>query len=226
MNKKNLVAFDFDGTLYPLIPYDSEQRLVLSTARDRGHLNRLRAKRMVAKDNQGRMGLGEFNRRYHDLLGGCTPSHVQQVASDLSALMDSEQFSLIEALAQKADLAILSCGTENIIHSFLTLLGIEHLFFQVSGKRLHFENAGKPSISVTIGSPQEKRSVFAELKSKYSHSIAIGDGPTDIPMLEEADLGLIIDWHGEEAKYPFETFSDLHTTLERCLAYLEKVEQA
>lgn len=226
MKKKHLVAFDFDGTLYPLVPYDSEQRLVLSNAKGRGHLNRLRAKRMVQKDSEGRMDLGEFNRRYYDLLGGCTPDLVQEVAEDLFALVDPAQFALMEALAKKADLVILSCGTENIIHSFLTLHKIEHLFVQVSGKELHFTNSVKPDISVTIGSPQEKREVFVDLKSKYDLSIAVGDGPTDIPMLEEANLGLIIDWSGEKGRYPFETFSDLDSTLIRCLAYLDKVEEA
>lgn len=226
MNKKYLIAFDFDGTLYPLIPYDSEQRLVLSTAKNRGHLNRLRAKRMVEKDNQGRMGLGEFNRRYHDLLGGCTPSQIDEVASDLFSLVDPTQFTLLKELSKKADLAILSCGTENIIHAFLSLHKIEHHFFQVSGKSLHFTKGEKPDIVCTIGSPEEKREAFATLKKNYTTTIAVGDGPTDIPMLKEADLGLIIDWNGEEAKYSFETFSDLHTALKRCLSYLEKAEEA
>ncbi len=222
MKKNNLVAFDFDGTLYPLVPYDSEQRLVLSTAKDRGHLNRVRAKRMVVKDSEGRMDLGEFNRRYHDLLGGCTPNHVEEVAEDLFALVDPKQFTLIKALSEMADLAILSCGTENIIHSFLALHKIDHHFIQVSGKRLYFDNPVKPSIKCTIGSPEEKKEVFVKLKSKYAQAIAIGDGPTDIPMLEQADLGLIVDWSGEEARYPFETFADLHSALERCLAYLRE----
>lgn len=222
MKKKHLVAFDFDGTLYPLVPYDSEQRLVLSTAKNRGHLNRLRAKRMVIKDSEGNMDLGEFNRRYHDLLGGCKPSQIDEVASDLFALVDPDQFTLLKTLAQKADLAILSCGTENIIHSFLALHGIDHHFIQVSGKRLHFSKESKPDISVTIGNPDQKREVFSELKKEYTLSIAVGDGPTDIPMLEQADLGLIIDWSGKKARYPFETFSDLHTTLARCISYLEE----
>lgn len=226
MKKKNLVAFDFDGTLYPLVPYDSEQRLVLSTAKNRGHLNRVRAKRMVLKDSEGRMDLGEFNRRYHDLLVGCTAEQIEEVALDLFALIDTEQFALLQELSAKADLAILSCGTENIIHSFLSLHKINHHFFQVSGKSLHFGKNSKPDISCTIGSPNEKRSVFAELKGQYTHAIAVGDGPTDIPMLEEADLGLIIDWNGKAARYPFETFPDLHSTLKRCLTYLEKAEEA
>ena len=226
MKKKNLIAFDFDGTLYPLLPFDSEQRLVLSNAKGRGHLNRLRAKRMVLKDSEGRMDLGEFNRRYHDLLGGCTPSQVDEVAGDLYALVENEQFALLEELSKKADLAIISCGTENIIHAFLSLHKIDHHFFLVSGKSLHFDKGSKPAIKCTIGSPDEKRKVFAKLKKKYTHSIAVGDGPTDIPMLEEADLGLIIDWKGEKARYPFETFSDLHTALNRCLSYLEKAEEA
>lgn len=226
MKKKNLVAFDFDGTLYPIVPYDSEQRLILSTAKNRGHLNQMRAKRMVLKDSEGRMGLGEFNRRYHDLLVGCTPSQIDEVASDLFALIDTKQFALLKKLSEKADLAILSCGTENIIHAFLSLHKIDHHFFQVSGKSLQFTKESKPDITCTIGSPEEKRAVFAKLKKEYSHAIAVGDGPTDIPMLEEADLGLIIDWSGEEAKHPFETYPDLHTTLKRCLAYLERAEEA
>ncbi len=226
MNKKYLIAFDFDGTLYPLVPYDSEQRLVLSTAKGRGHLNRVRAKRMVLKDRQGRMGLGEFNQRYHDLLGGCTPSHIEKVAKDISSLVDPKQFTLLKDLSEKADLAILSCGTENIIHAFLSLHKIDHHFFQVSGKSLIFNKDSKPDILCTIGNPEEKRAVFANLKKEYTHTIAIGDGPTDIPMLQEADLGLIIDWNKGEAKYSFATYTDLHTTLERCLTYLEKADEA
>lgn len=226
MKKKNLVAFDFDGTLYPIHPYDSEQRLVLSTAKGRGHLNRVRANRMVQKDREGRMGMGEFNRRYHDMLGGCTPSHIEQVAADLYALVDPKQFSLLKELSEKADLAILSCGTENIIHAFLSLYKIEHHFFLISGKSLHFNEGSKPDILCSIGSPEEKRSVFAELKKGYTNSIAVGDGPTDIPMLEEADLALVIDWSGKEAKYPFETYADLHSTLQRCLSYLDKAQEA
>jgi len=226
MKKKYLIAFDFDGTLYPLHPYDSEQRLVLTTAKSRGHLNRVRAKRMVQKDHEGKMGLGEFNRRYHDMLGSCTPALIEEVASDLYALVESKQYSLLKILSEKADLAILSCGTENIIHAFLSKHAIEQYFFLVSGKSLHFNETTKPSIKCTIGSPEEKRSVFSELKEKYVYAIAVGDGPTDIPMLKEADLGLIIDWGGKEAKYPFETYADLHTSLERCLTYLENAEEA
>ncbi len=226
MNKQYLIAFDFDGTLYPLLPYDSEQRLVLAAARNRGHLNRVRAKRMVLKDNEGKMRQGEFNRRYRDLLGGCTDSHIEEVAQDLSTLVDPAQFSLLKELSDKADLAILSCGTENLIHRFLSLYKIEHHFFQVSGKSLHFNKGPKPDIKCTIGSPEGKRAEFVRLKKKYTRTIAVGDGPTDIPMLEEADLGLIIDWNGGEAKYPFETYHDLHTSLKRCLSYIEKADKA
>ncbi|MBI9093794.1 MAG: haloacid dehalogenase-like hydrolase [Sphaerochaeta sp.] len=226
MQKKFLITFDFDGTFYPLYPYDSEQRLILSTARVRGHLNRVRAKRMVLKDRQGEMALGEFNRRYHDLLSGCTHSQIEEVAKELFNLVDPKQYSLLKDLSTKADLAILSCGTENIIRAFLSLHKIDHHFFQVSGKSLHFNKGSKPDIVCTIGNPEEKRAAFATLKKNYVHTIAIGDGPTDIPMLEEAELGLIIDWSGEDTKYPFETYSDLHSALERCLTYLEKAEEA
>lgn len=226
MRKKNLIAFDFDGTLYPIVNYDSEQRLMLRTARDRGLLARIRTQRAVRKDQRGDMLLDEFNHRYAKHLVGCKASFIDEVAQDLFSLVDIEQFRLLESLAEKADLIILSCGSENIIHKFLSLHKIDHLFKQVSGKSLHFGQGSRPTMQCTIDGPEGKRTILADLKQSYEQTIAIGDGPTDIPMLEEADLGLIINWDASPKQYPFASYTDLHTALERCHSYLDKAREA
>lgn len=53
MREKSLTIFDFDGTLYPINTYDSEQLLILSAAKERGVLFKKRGKHFIAQDQRG-----------------------------------------------------------------------------------------------------------------------------------------------------------------------------
>jgi phosphoserine phosphatase len=55
-----LIAFDFDGTLYPLRPYDSEQRLLMKAVENRSTQERTEAMQAVRNDMEGLLSLGEF----------------------------------------------------------------------------------------------------------------------------------------------------------------------
>ena len=208
MAKPNLVIFDFDGTLYPFRPYDSEQTLVLSHAKTKGPLFRFRARRFVRADQKGAFNNPQFYKRYEKMIRDVDPALVEKTARDLAALLSKEDIQAIKDLTKIADLAILSLGTENMAEFFLDEIGLRDEFFLIKAKRIRWKKH-KASLQVNIGEAECKRTNLNELRNTYGKIVAIGDGPTDIPMLEAADLGLLLIWGAESTTHPFE----LHPTL-------------
>lgn len=220
MSKRACILFDFDGTLYPIAPYDSEQRLLRRNAQGKGTLFKMRTKRLIAQDQAGTLIEGAFHRQYANLIRGVTPQMICEVARDLTELITATDVQALKALAQKADLAIVTCGTENLAASFLSQLGLENHFFLIRGKQLVWDEKGKNRLVVDIDKPEAKAKALEELRSQYDTIIAVGDGPTDIPMLQASDLGLIIAWNQNQRAYPFETHTSLSSISQRIHTYL------
>ncbi len=215
----NLIIFDFDGTLYPFNPYDSEQALVLAHAQKKGPLFRLRAKAFVKADQRGAFNNPQFYKRYEKMIRDVDPTLVEETARRLARLLTKEDIAAIKALTAVADLAILSLGTENMAEFFLDEVGLRDDFFLIKAKRIHWKR-NKASLAVNIGSAEGKRTNLNELRTRYSTIVAIGDGPTDIPMLEAADLGLLLIWGAEASDHPFELHPTLPSACARAKAFL------
>lgn len=225
---KHCIIFDFDGTLYPIMDFDSEQLLVHTLAEGEDEAFRAAAMRFIADDRAGCFHLEDFHLRYEQMTRRSSAKLVDQVALRLSGLLSDEDRAALVALKEQsgADFAIFTCGTENLVESFLSHLGIRDLFISIRGKRLHFTPGQEATLSVDIHTPEAKRLALEALRAQYAAIVAVGDGPTDIPMLEAADLGLIIDWHGEEASSRFETHHSLTSVCNRIAAYLASAEDA
>ncbi|NLZ76830.1 MAG: HAD family hydrolase [Spirochaetales bacterium] len=219
MAKPNLVIFDFDGTLYPFRPYDSEQTLVLSHAKTKGPLFRLRARLFVRADRKGAFNNPQFYKRYERMIRDVDPALVEKTAKDLAGLLGKEDVEAIRDLATIADLAILSLGTENLAEFFLRELGLREEFFLIKGKRIR-RKKGKAYLKVNIGEAEDKRTHLESLRKSYGKIVAIGDGPTDIPMLEAADLGLLLIWGARSSPLPFELHSSLPSACDRAKGFL------
>lgn len=222
MSKRDCVLFDFDGTLYPIAPYDSEQRLLRKNAEGKGTLFRMRTKRLIAQDQAGKLLDGAFHRQYARLIRSVTPKMIEDVAHDVSFLLTDSDVQALSDLAKQADLAVLTCGTENLVEAFLRLAGLENHFFLIRGKRIIWDESGKAQLIVDIDRPEAKATALEELRLSYRTIIAVGDGPTDLPMLQASDFGLIIDWNKKQRDYPFETHSSLSSICTRILTYLDR----
>jgi phosphoserine phosphatase len=220
MKKEALIAFDFDGTLYPIDPYDSEQMLMLSCASHKGKLNRKRTKLAVAKDQKGNMDWTSFTASYRQHTRSCTKDQISSVTRDLLKKVHPDQFRHFFELSRFADLVIISCGTENIVQAFLEDLGLFDLFAGIWGKHFEFMEGKVTDMKIHVQGPQDKARILGGLAKDYKHVIAIGDGPTDIPMLNTADLGLIIDWTGKGNNYPFDTLPSLSKACDAALTFL------
>ncbi len=226
MREKSLTIFDFDGTLYPINTYDSEQLLILSAAKERGVLFKKRGKHFIAQDQRGVFDDTSFHQRYEKLVKRATPAMIDEVAELLvSHIGEREKDALLE-LSHISDLGILTCGTENLAEAFLEKLGIEDSFSFIRGKRLVRNTDGISHLLVDISGPRAKAEVVESMRKDYETIIAIGDGPTDIPMIEAADYGMIVAWNKQNRQYPYDTFPSLESAVLHSIDYLESNRRA
>ncbi len=228
MDKKRCIIFDFDGTLYPIIEFDSEQLLIHTLAAEADNAYRKEALRFIADDQAGCFLLEDFHKRYAAMAKRATTSHIDAVGRYLSTLVDQRDVQALITLKEKsgAHFIILSCGTENLAEAFLYHLGIANLFESIRAKRLDFAEEGKATLRIDIHTPEAKRVAVEELRMHYDTIIAVGDGPTDMPMLEAADLGLLIKWGQSAQDDRFETYPSLPSLARRIESYLESAPSA
>jgi phosphoserine phosphatase len=222
MKKETLVAFDFDGTLYPIDPFDSEQLLMFACSSNKGLLNRKRVKLAVKQDQKGNMDWATFTASYRLHTKSCSEEMLNSVAQALLQKVPQQEFDSLKQLSLHADFAIISCGTENLVQPFLEGLGISGLFIGIWGKQFIFSKGKVTAMDIHVKGPQDKARVLQELGKNYQQTIAIGDGPTDIPMLKTADLGLIVDWNGKGNTYPFDSFPSLGEACRQASAFLSR----
>ena len=226
MDKDALVIFDFDGTIHPIAPYDSEQALLLALAPGGSPWFRLRAHHLVRQDQKGQLVARAFHRRYAALTRHAGKALVEHIGRDLAKHLGQEERNAILQLAEHADLGILSCGTENIIEAFLQEAGLLGHFSFIRAKRLSWDAQGTAYMRVDIDGPEAKAEAITALRSTYQIILAVGDGPTDIPMLKAADLGLVMNWSTRQASYPFPSYTSLEEICSHCLAHLDNAKEA
>jgi phosphoserine phosphatase len=226
MKEKSLTIFDFDGTLYPINSYDSEQLLILSAAKERGVLFKKRGKHFIEQDQKGVYDDASFHHRYEKLVKQATSTMIDEVADILLSSIGKREKDALLRLSHISDLGILTCGTENIARAFLQKLGMDDSFSFIRGKRLVRNEEGIFHLLVDIAGPEDKALAVDSLRADYETIIAIGDGPTDIPMLEAADHGMIVAWNRQNRQYPFDTFPSLESAVLHSIDYLESNTRA
>lgn len=226
MRDSSLTIFDFDGTLYPIDTYDSEQLLILLGARERGVFFTKRCKHFIAQDQKGVFNDSSFHHRYEKLVKRTNDTMIDEVAEILLSHVGEKEKRALLKLSDICDLGILTCGTENLARAFLRKLGIEDSFSFIRGKKLVRDKEGISHLVVDIDGPEAKAERLTSLRKDYDTIIAIGDGPTDIPMLEAADYGIIVAWNKQNQQYPYATFPSLESAVLHTIHYLESSERA
>lgn len=202
MKSPVFVAFDFDGTLYPISPYDSEQLLMLKRSRKKGWLSYLKAKYAVFLDQRG-MSWEKFTALYEHIIKGTSKELFSEVALELYNLCNTTDFSVFRKLKDAGVyLGIISCGTEELCDAFLKAAGIRDCFDSIRAKSVVFDASNNvTTLHVNVAGAQDKVRILREEIDRITRetgikplTFACGDGPTDMPMLAAADNGILVTW--------------------------------
>ena len=202
--EKPTIIWDFDGTILPLAPFDSEQSLLLHRMNHPeepfGLLKKAYVKAISYADRRERLRK-TFKRSYIRLLKG-TPSKVlDEACRDLAGKISTADRNVFWQLkADGYDMLVLSCGTADLSERVLTFAGLSDCFNRIAGNRFQFDADRIVGMQLQLPNPQDKLTMIKRLNLSPDQTIVVGDGYTDLPLLNWASIPVIIDRSGQKKK--------------------------
>ena len=196
------IIWDFDGTLLPNDPHDSEQSLMLFKLNETGAnipvVVHAIAHIMIYADRKEclrRM----FKRFYVWFMQGTPINTLDKVSERLAAKISTADRQTIIALKKQGyRMMVLSCGTADLGERVLKMAGLADCFDAIEGNRFTFENNCITGMNYGMDNPEDKRTFLQKNEISPENTTAVGDGYTDIPMLDWAGTAIVLDRNGRK----------------------------
>ncbi len=199
--KKPAIIWDFDGTLLPNDPYDSEQSLLifqmqLAACKFPFH-KKIATRAVIYADRKEWLPGNYFKWPYVRLLKN-TPIHaLDRVAEKLAEKIPKIDRGTIRELSQRGyNMLVISCGTADLSQRVLAFAGIDNCFSHILANRFTIRNSRIAGMRYSILAPEDK---LAALQARHVYPetcIAVGDGYTDIPLLDRVKIPILLDRTG------------------------------
>jgi phosphoserine phosphatase len=151
-----------------------------------------------------------FKKSYIRFLKG-TPSKVlDEVSRDLAekiSTADRKVFWKLKADGYK--MMVLSCGTVDLSERVLKFAGLSDCFNRIAGNRFRNRIAGNRfqfdadrivGMQLRVPNPGDKLTLIKKLNLPPEQTMVVGDGYTDLPLLNWASIPVIIDRSGKKKK--------------------------
>jgi phosphoserine phosphatase len=196
------IIWDFDGTLLPNDPYDSEQSLMLYKLNETGEnisvILRAITRMMIYADNKERLRRS-FKRFYVRFMKGAHVTELDRVSEHLAAKISAADRKVIRVLKKQAQkMIVLSCGTADLGERVLKMAGLDDCFDVIEGNRFTFEHNRITGMTYAMNNPEDKMVFLQNNGFSPDNTIAVGDGYTDIPMLDWARISILLDRSGQK----------------------------
>ncbi len=200
--KPDTIIWDFDGTILPSNPYDSEQTLLLYklNAPDEkiSIFRRVVAGAAIYADRKEWLK-ASFKKYYLWLLKGTSNEVLDRVAEKLAnKITIADRRSYLRLYDQGYTMIVLSCGTFDLIERTLNLADLDNCFTVIRGNHFESQNNRITGMTFHILTPQDKLDIVKSLEISPENAIAVGDGYTDLPLLDWASFPIMIDRTGEK----------------------------
>jgi phosphoserine phosphatase len=217
--KTKTIIWDFDGTLLPLRPYDSEQTLTLyklgETVPGPPCVVRALARFLIGADRR-QMLRKTFKRFYIQLMKGTPTAVMDRVGRRLSDRIPPRDRQAIARLkSANYRMTVLSCGTADLSERTLAYAGLGDCFETIAGNRFNISQGLINGMTLHVPNPVDKV-IWAENKGlSADETIAVGDGYTDIPLLDWAKTSIMMDRTGRKrSKYKNKNYHFISSTSE------------
>ena len=204
--KPQIIIWDFDGTLIPNDPYDSEQSLMMYKLYEAGEKTpvvvRALARALIFADQKEHLRK-VFKQFYIRLMKGTSNDIFDPVCTRLAAkLAVEDRQALIKLSTRGYRMMVLSCGTVNLSERTLEKAEISDCFQDIAGNRFEIKNGQINGMTLHVANPEDKVRHLVNQRLDPKQCIAVGDGYTDIPLLDWAANSVIVDRTGsKKAKY-------------------------
>jgi phosphoserine phosphatase len=200
--RTDTIIWDFDGTLLPLAPYDSEQTLTLykldETLPGPPHIVRAIARLLIDADRR-QMFRKTFKRFYIQLMKGTPAAALDHIGRRLSDRIPHEdRKTILRLTAENYSMVVLSCGTADLSERTLTHAGLGDCFDSIVGNRFKINRGLINGMTLHVTNPADKVKWLKKKGISANETIAVGDGYTDIPLLDWAKISIMMDRTGEK----------------------------
>lgn len=210
-----VIALDFDGTLYPITDYDSEQMLLHLSGRDG-------AEELIERDQKGGYDPIAFNNDFERIIKGLDEGYIRDAAELIHKRISPEDLEPLRRLQQRGcHLAVISCGSDLLIKEFLKLEKLEAEL--IVAKEIMIKDGKIDGMIRHIDSIEDKARAIETIRTRWPGCtvIAAGDGPTDAHMLAVADYPFVISWNGRRRLEGYEIIEGFGRIEERAMDLME-----
>jgi phosphoserine phosphatase len=219
--KLKTIIWDFDGTILPSSPYDSEQTLLLyklnKSRENISFFKKLVARAIIYADRKEWLG-GSFKTYYLWVLKGTPIDALDRVAESLvNKITKTDRQCFFRLKEEGYHMMILSCGTADLIERVINLAGLDDCFTLIPGNRFQFTNNLISGMDFLLIHPRDKLQVMQALGISIQQSIVVGDGYTDLPILDAAGIPVMVDRIGKKReKYIKKNYHFISSIAELC----------
>ena len=126
---------------------------------------------------------------------------LDDVSRDLAETIPTADRRVFRQLKRDGyEMMVLSCGTVDLSERILSFAGILGCFSRIAGNRFQYDADRIMGMQLQLPNPEDKLAMIKKLKLPADRTMVVGDGYTDLPLLDWASIPVIIDRSGRQKK--------------------------
>lgn len=202
--KRPDIIWDYDGTILPFRPYDSEQFLLDYLSRKNIHgysfFKKIIGRAAIYADRKEIMG-HSFKKYYNWLVRDTDTSVLDDVNSALAEMIPDSHVETFAALSGRGfRMSIISCGTGDLCVSPLEKKNASRFFSGIVSNFFTYRGRKISGMDYHVLKGQDKIGHAVKLGCDPGNTVVVGDGYTDLPLLDWCRYPVLLDPGGAKRK--------------------------